>query len=223
MEPGASVTARALTKVYERGLVRALDNASLEIDGGEQVVVMGPTGSGKSTLLSILALLEKPDSGELLLDGVAGSRLEPAERWRAENLGIAFQFHHLLPYMSAEENVELALLGRQRRSRRTRARAHQLVKDIGLEHRATTRAANLSGGERQLVAVARALAHRPRLVLADEPTGNVDVKTGDKILDVLFDWSASTGATLVIVTHNPLICDRATRLVRLCDGRVVES
>ncbi len=221
MTVGVSIRARGLVKTFDGGLVRALAGVDLEVQGGERVAIMGPTGCGKSTLLGLIALLDRPDSGSLELDGEPAERARPAEAWRAGNVGFAFQFHHLLPHLTAVENVCLPLMAvRPRQSDIAKAALAELER-LGLEHRANQLAGSLSGGERQLVAVARALVNRPRLVLADEPTGNVDSQTADRLLGVLVGWSVDTGATLVLVTHDAAVAARADRLVRMRDGLVL--
>jgi ABC-type lipoprotein export system ATPase subunit len=174
-------------------------------------------------LLSILGLLDTFDRGELEIDGRPSRDLGCPERWRAENVGIVFQFHHLLPHLTAAENVELPIFGLPRRSRLDRHSPRHLLEELSLGHRANTLSARLSGGERQIAAVARALVNRPRLMLADEPTGNVDSATGDLILNTLANWSRDTGGTLVVVTHDPAVADTMDFVVELHDGRVRES
>jgi ABC-type lipoprotein export system ATPase subunit len=218
---GLEISARGLEKVFEDGLVRALDGVDFEIAAGDHTAITGPTGCGKSTLLSLLALLERPDAGELLLDGHPASMIAPAEAWRARNVGIVFQFHHLLPYLTAEENVLLPLIGLGVRRREGRHRARAMLEAIGLVHRAGFLVAKLSGGERQLTAVARALVGRPRLVLADEPTGSVDSRTGERILSLLLDGEITGGATIVLVTHDMAVAERAGRRLAMLDGRMV--
>lgn len=222
MDGGVSIRARELVKTYDGGLVRALSGVELEVRAGEQVAVMGPTGCGKSTLLSLIAILDEPDSGSLELDGEPAALRRPAEAWRAENVGFAFQFHHLLPHLTAVENVCLPLMARRYRPGEVADRARAELDRLGLAGRADQRASKLSGGERQLVAVARALVNRPRLVLADEPTGNVDSETAGRLLDVLTGWGRSTGATVLLVTHDPVVAARAERVVHMKDGRVVD-
>lgn len=217
---GLPISVRRLRKHFEGGLVRALDGVDLEVAAGERVAITGPTGCGKSTLLSLLALLERPDGGELELDGVPAPDIRNPDRWRAENLGIVFQFHHLLPHLSAEENVQLPLIGRGISRSEVRRRAREMLAAVGLGHRATFLVSKLSGGERQLTAVARALIGEPSLVLADEPTGSVDSRTGERILALLLDSELAGGRTVVLVTHDPAVAARADRTVAMLDGRI---
>ncbi len=217
---GLPISVRRLRKHFEGGLVRALDGVDLEVAAGERVAITGPTGCGKSTLLSLLALLERPDGGELELDGVPAPDIRNPDRWRAENLGIVFQFHHLLPHLSAEENVQLPLIGRGISRSEVRRRAREMLAAVGLGHRATFLVSTLSGGERQLTAVARALIGEPSLVLADEPTGSVDSRTGERILALLLDSELAGGRTVVLVTHDPAVAARADRTVAMLDGRI---
>jgi putative ABC transport system ATP-binding protein len=217
---GLSISARRLRKHFDGGLVRAVDGVDLEIAAGERVAITGPTGCGKSTLLSLLALLERQDEGELELGGVPAPKIRDPDRWRAENLGIVFQFHHLLPHLSAEENVQLPLIGRGAPRDGVRRRSREMLAAVGLGHRAAFLATKLSGGERQLTAVARALIAGPALVLADEPTGSVDSRTGARILGLLLDGELTRRSTVVLVTHDPKVAARAGRTVTMLDGRM---
>jgi putative ABC transport system ATP-binding protein len=221
--PGVGLRARGLSKSFDGGLVRALAGADFAAAPGEKVAITGPTGCGKSTLLSLLALLDEPDAGELLVDGRASAALAPAERWRAENVGIVFQLHHLIPHLTVEENAALPLAGlglaRAERARRVGG----MLERAGLAHRAKALATKLSGGERQLAAVARALVGEPRLLLADEPTGSVDSENGERILGLLSGWCRESGATMVLVTHDPNVAKAADRTAPMRDGRFVPS
>lgn len=215
---GVLVEARGLRKSFDGGLVVALKSADLLVEAGERVAIMGPTGCGKSTLLNLLALLETPDGGELRFDGQPAHLLRPAESFRRCHVGLVFQLHHLLPYLTAAENIALPLafsaLSKEQKSHRVAS----LLDALGLAHRKNTLAARLSGGERQLVALARALAHQPRLLLADEPTGSVDSQTGKRLLDFLFAETERLGATVILVTHDLEVARRTHRILPMKDG-----
>ena len=219
---GISMECRGLTRSFDRGLVQALRGADLSIERGERVAIVGRTGCGKSTLLALLGLLDEPDGGELRIDGAPAAGIRSPEAWRAQNVGFVFQFHHLLLHLHAGENLELPLLGRRDQADR-RALSGEMLARLSLGNRCHTLAANLSGGERQLLAVGRALIHRPRLVLADEPTGSVDSATGRTIVAALLDWSRLSGGTLVVVTHDPQLAHALDRTVTMEDGRVVSD
>ncbi len=219
MRTGIRFDLAGVRKSYDRGLVRALERVDLSIGAGERTAIVGSTGAGKSTLLAILALIDEPDAGDLRIDGLTADCHRPSEDWRAANVGIVFQLHHLMPHLTALENVALPLLDRLGKREAIR-RASATLDEIGLAHRAGARAATLSGGERQLVAVARALVVEPRLVLADEPTGSVDSATGARVLQLLMGWSDRSGATLIVATHDSAIAAACERIVRLRDGVV---
>jgi ABC-type lipoprotein export system ATPase subunit len=212
-----------VAKVYPRGAgeVAALADVSLRIEGGESVAVTGPSGSGKSTLLSILGCLDRPSRGRYLLDGTPVSELGDAElsRMRNRRIGFVFQSFHLIPQLTVVENVETPLLYGPVPVAQWRARALACLERVGLLHRADHRPAELSGGEAQRAAVARALVCGPALLLADEPTGNLDSATGDEIARLLGALHRE-GRTLVVVTHNEALAARAERIVRLRDGRL---
>jgi len=214
---GVALSVRGLRKSFDGGLVEALRGVDLSVGAGARQAIMGPTGCGKSTLLSLLALLEEPDSGEILIDDRPASSLGRPEEWRRHNLGLVFQFHYLLPHLTVAENVVLPLLGGPLRDGR-RVGVDQLLDRLGLAQRRDTLAARLSGGERQLAAVARGLINGPRLVLADEPTGSVDSATGIRILDVLLGWCRERGATMLMVTHDAGIAGRLDAVLHMRDG-----
>jgi putative ABC transport system ATP-binding protein len=212
-----------VSKAYPRGeaAVLALDDVSLRVEDGEFVAVMGPSGSGKTTLLSILGCLDRPSHGEYRLAGTAVDSLSDVEvsRLRNRTIGFVFQAFHLIPQLTVLENVETPLAYGELREDEWRPRALRCLERVGLGHRADHRPAELSGGEAQRAAIARALVMRPRLLLADEPTGNLDSATGDEIAGLLADLHAS-GVTVVLVTHNPGLAGRSQRVVRLRDGRL---
>lgn len=222
---GAAVLleARELTREFRLGgrAVRALRGVSVAVRKGEYVAITGPSGSGKSTLLHILGGLDAPDSGSVVLEGVPLDRMGDSAltRIRLLRMGFVFQRFHLLPVLSALENVELPMAeaGIGRRERGSRAR--ELLDYVGLSERASHRATELSGGEMQRVAVARALANRPALLFADEPTGELDLTTGRQVLD-LFRRLNQDGMTIVVVTHDEHLAAEASRTIHLLDGRV---
>jgi putative ABC transport system ATP-binding protein len=217
---------QGVVKTYSLGktAVRALDGIDLKIDTGEYVALMGPSGSGKSTLMHILGCLDTPDAGNYHFDGEDTARLNDLQLARLRNraFGFVFQSFNLLPRLSALANVELPMLyaGFPRRERIRRAA--ELLNLVGLGDRLHHRPNELSGGEMQRVAIARALANEPRVILADEPTGNLDSRTGAEIM-ALFDRLAAEGRTIIIVTHDPGIAEHARRVVRLRDGKIVSD
>jgi putative ABC transport system ATP-binding protein len=229
--PGAAPSAAAapvvravdLAKVYDLGAleVRALDGVSVTIQKGEYVAIMGPSGSGKSTLMNVLGCLDVPSSGQYFLRGQEVSRLSEDELAEIRNreIGFVFQTFHLLARQTALRNVELPLIYAGMRSEERAKRARGLLTRVGLEKRASHRPNELSGGERQRVAIARALVNEPALLLADEPTGNLDSRTGQEIVE-LFDRLHRDGHTILLVTHDPEVGKRAARTVRVRDGRI---
>jgi putative ABC transport system ATP-binding protein len=222
----ASISVRDLTKTYAVGevQVQALRGVSLEIADGEFVAVVGPSGSGKSTLMHILGCLDRPTSGSYRLGGRDLSRITPDERASIRNreIGFVFQSFNLLPRTPAVENVELPLLyngGKLSRSQR-RSRALEMLSSLGLSERALHHPNQLSGGQQQRVAIARALVNSPGLLLADEPTGNLDSQTSREILELFQKLNAERGLTLVIITHERNVAECASRIIELRDGKV---
>ena len=218
----SAVAMRGVDLSLGRGAARVhiLRDVSLTIAKGEAVGVVGPSGSGKSTLLMIMAGLERPDRGEVAIDGVSlGTLSEDAlARFRGARIGIVFQSFHLIPTMTALENVAapLELAG----ERDAFARARDELEQVGLAERMSHYPAQLSGGEQQRVALARALVPRPSLLIADEPTGNLDEATGRAVMDLIFDLPARRGATLALVTHDPALASRCDRMIRMRSGAV---
>ncbi len=216
----------AVSKVYSSGRfeVRALVDVNLRIAHGEMVAIMGPSGSGKTTLMEILGCLSNPTSGEYRFAGRPVDQIEPdgLARLRGEKIGFVFQAFNLLPRLSALENVELPLGYRGVGRRERHERAREALRRVGLEARARHLPSELSGGERQRVAIARALINRPSLILADEPTGNLDTHTGHEILTLLRKLH-SEGNTVVIVTHEPRIGERVDRRLAIADGRIQDD
>ncbi len=199
----------------------ALSEVSLEIAPGEYVAIAGPSGCGKSTLLSILGLLDTPDSGEYLLKGKSVAGLGVAERARIRNreLGFVFQAFNLIGDLTVSENVELPLVYRGTPAAERRRRTAEALERVGMSHRARHHPSQLSGGQQQRAAVARAVVGEPSILLADEPTGNLDSKNGTEVMDIL-DGLHAAGATICMVTHDPRYADRAGRAIRLFDGKI---
>jgi putative ABC transport system ATP-binding protein len=218
------LSVRGVTKSYRQGdaEVKALAGVTLDIAPGEFVAVVGPSGSGKSTLLHLLGGLDAPTSGDILIDGTPISRMTDDEVtiFRRRSIGFVFQFFNLMPTLSAEENVALPLLldGKRRRDVETRAAA--ALDTVGLGHRRRHRPDELSGGEMQRVAIARALVIEPKLILADEPTGNLDSATGEQILDLIRRANRERQATVVMVTHDAKAAAYGSRVVAMRDGRI---
>jgi putative ABC transport system ATP-binding protein len=203
----------------------ALQNINLVIESGEFVSIIGPSGSGKSTLMNLLGLLDSPSEGQYLLDGteVAGLRDRKLARIRREKIGFVFQSFNLLPRLTVLANVELPMIYAKMRAHKRRRRALELLKLVGLADRAGYRPNQISGGQTQRVAIARALANEPSLVLADEPTGNLDTKSSNAIIEELRRLNHETGATIIIVTHNPEIAELTDRTVTVRDGAIVSD
>jgi len=217
---------RGVTKSYGQGdaRVEVLHGLDLEVAAGEFVAIMGPSGSGKSTLLNILGCLDRPTGGAYLLDGddVAGFNDDQLSLIRNGRIGFIFQSYNLIAQLTVLENVKVPLLYRARGQGGGAQRAQELLRTIGLSHRLTHRPSQLSGGECQRVAIARALVNDPILILADEPTGNLDTKTGAEVLELL-EGLHRQGRTIVLITHDPAVARRAGRTVRLQDGRLKEA
>ena len=225
--PEPIIAATALTKVYGRGAteVRALDGVDFVVERGEFVAIIGPSGSGKSTLLHVIGALEPATGGTVVLEGEHYDGLEDDEltRLRHERMGFVFQFFNLLPSLSALENVMLPALIDRKATDEMRARAKDLLARVGLAEREEHTPSELSGGEQQRVAIARALLLSPAVVLADEPTGNLDSRAGGQILRLMRDLNQDEGVTIVMVTHDPSAAAIADRIVFLRDGRAREQ
>lgn len=213
----------SMSYALEHGRLEVLTGVNLEIDDGDTVAIVGPSGSGKTTLLVLLAGLEPPFEGSVQLDGRALDALDEdaLADLRRDQIGIVFQSFHLVPSLTALGNVALPL--EIAGAADTRARARAMLDRVGLGGREDHYPRQLSGGEQQRVAIARALVHAPKLLLADEPTGNLDLRTGEKIIDLLFELNADSGSTLVLVTHDEAIARRCQRVVRLHQGRLIEE
>ena len=217
------VALQDVTKSYDAGRVVALREATLRVGRGESVAIMGPSGSGKSTLLNVMSGLDEPTGGRVLFEGAEPRGRRAWASIRARRIGYVFQRFNLLATLNARQNVELAMFGVVGRARERRRRAEELLERVGLSHRASHRPNELSVGERQRVAIARSLANSPVVLLADEPTGNLDSASSESVLALLTEVHARSGATLVIVTHDAGIAARAERQVRMHDGQIVSD
>ena len=216
-----------LAKTYQMGAdvtVDALRGVNLSVEPGDYLAVMGPSGSGKSTLLNLMGCLDRPSRGRYILGGEDVSQFSDAQlsEVRGRRIGFVFQSFNLIPQLSALDNIEVPLFYQGMPRTRRRLRSRDLAERVGLGPRARHKPTELSGGEQQRVAIARALANDPLILLADEPTGNLDSATGSDILD-LFDALADRGRTLIVVTHDPQVGERTHRIVRMADGRVVNG
>ncbi|MEX1047853.1 MAG: ABC transporter ATP-binding protein [Actinomycetota bacterium] len=220
------VEASSVRKIYRGGTdVEALKGVSLAVEEGEMVAIMGPSGSGKTTLLNCLSGLEQIDDGTIKIDGQDLYALSDDDRteWRAKSMGFVFQAFNLLPVLTAVENVEIPLLLLGERQRNARKGALETLAAVGLADRASHRPDQLSGGEQQRVAVARALVHRPAVVWADEPTGNLDSESTESVMGLLVRMNRELGETIVLVTHNPSVADLAGRTIFMRDGRIEDG
>jgi len=213
-----------LSKIYGDGVeVRALDGVDLNINAGEFVAIVGPSGSGKSTLLNMIGLLDTPSSGRIFLKGIDVSRASPDERARLRNreLGFVFQYHHLIPEFSALENVMMPMLIAGKSKAEAKERSRELLVSVGLGERLDNRPNQLSGGQNQRVAVARALVNGPSIVIGDELTGNLDTKSSQLIYDLLRDLNKKINQTFILVTHDMTLAEKTDRILRIVDGRIV--
>lgn len=224
MTQQAIVQIRDLVKQYEEGgkVRQILDHVNADIYEGEFFVMLGKSGSGKSTLLNMLSGIDAADSGQVIIDGTDITRLNDTRQtlFRRDNIGIVFQFFNLIPTLTVLENITLPHELRGKSWKESEALARQLLERVGLENRADTFPDKLSGGEQQRVAIARALVHEPKIVLADEPTGNLDEDTGVKVLDLLMELTRGAGKTLIMATHNPDIVPLADRVCRIHEGKL---
>ena len=218
------VETRDLVKVYGDGAeVRALDSVSLHVARGEFIAVMGPSGSGKSTLLNMVGALDRPTSGQVLVRGEDLAGVSDLDTFRARTVGFVFQLHNLIPTLTARENVEVPMMGQPGTHAGRRGRAKELLELVGLADRMDHLPNQLSGGERQRVAIARALANRPALVLADEPTGDLDSQSGQEVIALMRRLNQELGTTIIVVTHDPAVARQTERILIMRDGRIVHE
>jgi ABC-type lipoprotein export system ATPase subunit len=217
------VETRELTRIYGDGEeIRALDGVNLKVAPGEFISVMGPSGSGKSTLLNMIGALDRPSQGSVLVDGQDLTQVRNKDEFRAKTVGFVFQLHNLIPTLTARENVEVPMAGYVS-ARGKHERAHELLELVGLSHRKDHLPNQLSGGERQRVAIARALANSPALILADEPTGNLDTASGLMLMKLMRELNASQGTTFLVVTHDPAVARQTRRVVVMADGKIARE
>ena len=216
-----------LYKVYSHGnnKVHALKDINFEVENGEFVAITGPSGSGKSTLLHNIGCIDTPSSGNVFFNGIDMSKYSSGElaKFRLNSIGFVFQHFYLLPSLTAFENIELPLQEAGINKKKRKERVKYLLDAVGLEDRSSHRPDQLSGGEQQRVAIARALANDPPLLLADEPTGELDSKTGTKLIDILVDINKNQGKTILVVTHDENISKRASCVIRIIDGSIVSD
>ena len=218
------IVIRNLMKVYKGGVdVVALDNINLNIKSGEFLAIVGPSGSGKSTLLNMIGLLDTPTSGQILLKGIDVTKINPNDRARLRNkeLGFVFQYHHLIPEFTALENVMMPMLIAGDKKTEARDRAKALLDDVDLGDRLDNKPNQLSGGQNQRVAVARALVNQPSVVIGDELTGNLDTKSSNRIYDLLRDLNKKINKTFILVTHDMALAEKTDRILRIVDGKIV--
>lgn len=212
-----------LYKSYDKGKIKALNGINITIKRGEFVSIMGPSGSGKSTLLNMLGALDKADEGNINVAGIDLKEAKDLNKFRSREIGFVFQLHNLIPNLSVVENVEIPMYETKNTGKEMRKRALDLLKLMNfnnLEHIIDQTPTKLSGGERQRVAIARALVNHPSIILADEPTGSLDSKTGDMILDLLKDIHNKENVTIILVTHEPYVANMADRTLNMLDGRI---
>ena len=221
--PDTVIDVRNVVKTYDEGRTRALDGVNFQVERGEFVSITGPSGCGKSTLLHAIAALERPDSGTIYVNGDEITSQRDLSRYRARSIGLIFQLHNLLPNLTASENLQVPMYETDLSASARRRRAEELLALVDLGDKAGKRPTQLSGGERQRVAIARALANDPGIILADEPTGNLDSKAGQEALAVLRNLQRQQAVTLVLVSHNRQIAAAADRTVYMLDGKITEG
>jgi len=211
---------RNLKKSYDHGKIKALNGLNLDVKKGEFLSIMGPSGSGKSTLLNMIGALDVADEGTIQVAGIDLTKNKKLDEFRSKEIGFVFQMHNLIPNLTVLENAEIPMYETKLSTSQMRERALELLKSVNLEDRKDQIPTKLSGGERQRVAIARALVNHPSIILADEPTGSLDSKTGDKILKLLRNLHSKENVTLVMVTHEPYVGKMADRIVNVLDGKI---
>ncbi|MGV8143261.1 MAG: ABC transporter ATP-binding protein [Methanothermobacter sp.] len=212
-----------LKKNYDKGNIKALNGIDLEVKKGEFISIMGPSGSGKSTLLNMIGALDRPEEGTIKVANIDLMKTKDLSEFRSKEIGFVFQMHNLIPNLSVLENVEIPMYETNIKSNEMRERALELLHAVGLKSKASINPTKLSGGERQRVAIARALVNHPSIILADEPTGALDSKTGDVILNLLKSLHSKEHVTLVMVTHEPYVAKMADRILNVLDGKIASS
>lgn len=224
MKEKMSIEIQNLSKIYGDGsTVRALDNVNLSIRDGEFLTVMGPSGSGKSTLLNLVGALDRPSEGQIYIHGQNLADIRDLNKFRAQTVGFIFQMHNLIPTLNALENIEVPMMGQIRSKRHRRKRAQEILELLSLADRSTHLPSQLSGGQRQRVAIGRALANKPAIILADEPTGNLDTQSGDEVIKVLHKLNKELNTTIIIVSHDPAVARRTKRVIVLHDGQIADD
>jgi putative ABC transport system ATP-binding protein len=222
-----AIELRGIEKEYDLGPVKlkVLNDINLSIKKSEMVSIMGPSGSGKSTMLHMLGCLDRPTKGKVIIDGVDVSKLNDDElaKIRREKIGFIFQFFYLIPSLTALRNIELPMTFVNGNSKDNEKKAKELLKMVGLEGRMNHRPSQLSGGESQRVAIARAIANDPQIILADEPTGNLDSKSGKEVIEILKNLNKERGVTLIIVTHDSSIARQTKKIINLKDGKIIKG
>ena len=211
---------KGLKKSYDNGKIKALNGMDLEVKEGEFISIMGPSGSGKSSLLNMIGALDTADEGSIEVAGIDLMKTKKLNEFRSKEIGFVFQMHNLIPNLNVLENVQIPMFETKTSSNEMNERALELLKSVNLEDKINTKPTKLSGGERQRVAIARALVNHPSIILADEPTGALDSKTGEVILNLLKDLHRKENVTLVMVTHEPYVGNMAERIVTVLDGKI---
>jgi putative ABC transport system ATP-binding protein len=222
-KPAPLIALRGIGRVHDGGAIAALKNIDLQIEAGDRVAIVGASGSGKSSLVNLMCGIDYPSAGTVLWQGQPVHARRGWTRLRRNSIGIVFQEFNLIPTLTVLENVELALLGRGMAAAQRQARAAAVLERVGLQPRLRHLVTKLSGGERQRVAIARAIVNEPKLLLADEPTGNLDSVSAANVADLLFELSEKTGMTLILVTHDDTLAARCARTVRIRDGSIVDN